>query len=1416
MADNKVIFEVIATAKGVKVVQKDTEKLAQSVDKTGKAFDKADKKQGDFYNRQEKGVIGVANGTKSFSKMQQTIGSGSSGLVGAYATLAANVFAATAAFTALRQAAAFEQLSEGFTFMANEAGRTTSLVVDRLKDITGQALSTREALEGASLALSAGFETQQLEELAKVARGASLALGRNLNDAFDRLTRGAIKLEPEILDELGIMVRLDDAVEKYAAQLGKSVKSLTQFERQQAFLNAINEQGIEKYGAIADAIDVNPFDRLAAAFEDLTKRGLTVINKVIVPIAELFAGSGAVLTGGIILFGSTILTQMIPALGQMSQRSAESAAGLKEVAMAAREGADESVVAAREQILAIEKPSKSIRKVQGILKKGNIEDINLTKEVTLAKKRLATAQNTAENGKTETARTNAKIRIKLIEEEIAALQRLQTAGAGQVGAIATLGDAERDFNVADRESQGLQAISASGPLKGFKEANKQFKDFRKNADLSGTSVKLLGFKVKGLGPAFKLAGVGAKFFGTALLNAIPFIGQLIFFGGIAIDIFKKLKESIFPTNKALQDLGEILDTLPDKFDQLTERQNDGASAADISIRNYKITSGILQELSSSYNALAANAANAADKQMKELEARGALQQYNDEQKEDIRATLERRASRGDTRKAQQSLRDLFAEENENSQLLKDEIIKASRGFRVGAQITAEGETKLSADRIAAIIKQAKESVGLISTSFTSLEKQVTDSERVYAKFFEKFEVKTEFDDLVSTFESMGETIASLGEKGKEAEVKKILEDLGSGAKKFGISAENAETQVPKLAKAFEVLREGSVTLKNELAVLDTQIKTLKKFEKFSGDAAAATIDLQNTRIDKQLTFNQLQREQLQNLADNVKKESEREGLLLRIAQLDKDDAKLVAERTTELEKAAQVSLTTLEIKQKENDVLAKNLAFEQEQARLRDRVQALGAGREQTPAEKFRAEISILEEQNKADKVRLGIEKQITQARFNVIAAELHSALTRGEISQDVYNSAIQAQARLTNLSMAGIDKQLNAIDEGLNIQAAAGAGLISGDLDTAFSAFDKLDAPTIAQKFTVMTEAINPFIESLKALGASGEYVASLTTAMMTVADTFIGFNDRTEQLTKSFKDDPAFKETGFFGKMGISPEKAASTIATLEGVSSVLSGFGQAIQAEANMRTAAIDQAIEKEKRLDGKSAESLQKIKAMEKKKESIQRKAFEDNKKMQIATTIINTASAIVRTLAELGPIAGPILATAIGALGMAQIAIIRKQQFQGGSGDAGDAKSTSLTIGGRSNAVDVSRTASAGELNYLRGGRTTGNDLGGAGASFPGGAMGRRGYANGGEGIMVGERGPEVITPAAPVDITPNYALGGTPTNVNFSITTLDASGVEDVLTNQRGNIIRMIREAANENGELFLENVDPLVYGGGD
>ena len=59
-----------------------------------------------------------------------------------------------------------------------------------------------------------------------------------------------------------------------------------------------------------------------------------------------------------------------------------------------------------------------------------------------------------------------------------------------------------------------------------------------------------------------------------------------------------------------------------------------------------------------------------------------------------------------------------------------------------------------------------------------------------------------------------------------------------------------------------------------------------------------------------------------------------------------------------------------------------------------------------------------------------------------------------------------------------------------------------------------------------------------------------------------------------------------------------------------------------------------LKKKKALDGKSEQSVNKIKALEKKKEAIQRKAFETNKKMQIAQAVISTASAMAQTYASL--------------------------------------------------------------------------------------------------------------------------------------------------------------------------------------
>ena len=80
--------------------------------------------------------------------------------------------------------------------------------------------------------------------------------------------------------------------------------------------------------------------------------------------------------------------------------------------------------------------------------------------------------------------------------------------------------------------------------------------------------------------------------------------------------------------------------------------------------------------------------------------------------------------------------------------------------------------------------------------------------------------------------------------------------------------------------------------------------------------------------------------------------------------------------------------------------------------------------------------------------------------------------------------------------------------------------------------------------------------------------------------------------------------------------------------------------------------------------------------------------------------------------------------------------------------------------------------------------------------------------------MVGEQGPELFVPERPGTIVPadETAAMGTPVNATINISAIDASGVEDILTEQQGNIIGMLREAANSYGEDFFESVDESIY----
>ena len=102
---------------------------------------------------------------------------------------------------------------------------------------------------------------------------------------------------------------------------------------------------------------------------------------------------------------------------------------------------------------------------------------------------------------------------------------------------------------------------------------------------------------------------------------------------------------------------------------------------------------------------------------------------------------------------------------------------------------------------------------------------------------------------------------------------------------------------------------------------------------------------------------------------------------------------------------------------------------------------------------------------------------------------------------------------------------------------------------------------------------------------------------------------------------------------------------------------------------------------------------------------------------------------------------------------------------------------------------------------------------GSGISGGGGIIGSigkvLGFANGGtppvnRPSIIGERGPELFIPKSSGTVVPNEKMMGGTTNINFTINTVDARGVDELLTNRRSTIINVINDALNRQGKEAL------------
>ena len=291
--------------------------FAGSAKKAGKALDGVKKKTDETTYATKKGINQTANQTKNFANLARGI---SGSLVPAYATLAANVFALTAVFGFLQQAADYRVLKEGQAAYASVTGIAYQTLTNTIVEATDAQIRYTDAAQAAAIGTAAGLSPEQLEKLGSAAKTVSIALGRDVTDSFNRLVRGVTKAEPELLDELGIILRLETATKEYAAQLGVSKESLDAFQRTQAVTNNVLDQVEQKYAAINAILDpqTNQIQKLTKAFDDLMNSFRSFIAGPAEALANFFANNLTASIGALGLFALPIIQSLLPAFDDLA------------------------------------------------------------------------------------------------------------------------------------------------------------------------------------------------------------------------------------------------------------------------------------------------------------------------------------------------------------------------------------------------------------------------------------------------------------------------------------------------------------------------------------------------------------------------------------------------------------------------------------------------------------------------------------------------------------------------------------------------------------------------------------------------------------------------------------------------------------------------------------------------------------------------------------------------------------------------------------------------------------------------------------------------------------------------------------------------------------------------------------------
>lgn len=140
-----------------------------------------------------------------------------------------------------------------FNNLAKSAGASAQRILADMKNLSKGMVTEADLIRSAGTSMMLGIPADKLASLMRIAEATSRQTGQSVTEAFGDITLAVGRGSKMILDNLGIIVDVGKANEEYAKQLSKTVDSLTDAERKQAFLNATLKAGDELVNKLGDS-----------------------------------------------------------------------------------------------------------------------------------------------------------------------------------------------------------------------------------------------------------------------------------------------------------------------------------------------------------------------------------------------------------------------------------------------------------------------------------------------------------------------------------------------------------------------------------------------------------------------------------------------------------------------------------------------------------------------------------------------------------------------------------------------------------------------------------------------------------------------------------------------------------------------------------------------------------------------------------------------------------------------------------------------------------------------------------------------------------------------------------------------------------------------------------------------------------